>query len=228
MVTMQGGVFGAVARLDRLRRSAVSQDCVTGPAAALGHRGASGMTKRFGAFTALDDVSIKVPRRLLPRPARRERRRQEHAGEVPGRLLPARRRRIVVDQRERDIRSPHDAHALGIGMVYQHFTLVPSMTVAENLVMARDDVPAVMRWRQRARAARRVHDAPCRSAFRSTRRSARLAAGREAEGRDPQAALPAAPLHDPRRADLGAHAGRGRRGAGPAEGPDPAQGASPC
>ena len=28
-------------------------------------------------------------------------------------------------------------------MVYQHFTLVPSMTVAENLVMARDDVPAV-------------------------------------------------------------------------------------
>src|SRR4030095_4152063 len=26
--------------------------------------------------------------------------------------------------------------------------LVPSMTVAENLVMARDDVPAVVRWRQ--------------------------------------------------------------------------------
>src|SRR3989442_1792775 len=40
-----------------------------------------------------------------------------------------------------------DAHALGIGMVYQHFALVPSMTVAENLVMARDDVPAVVRWR---------------------------------------------------------------------------------
>ena len=55
---------------------------------------------------------------------------------------------IVVDGRERDIRSPHDAHALGIGMVYQHFTLVPSMTVAENLVMARDDVPMVVRWRQ--------------------------------------------------------------------------------
>jgi simple sugar transport system ATP-binding protein len=33
-------------------------------------------------------------------------------------------------------------------MVYQHFTLVPSMTVAENLVMARDDVPAVVRWRE--------------------------------------------------------------------------------
>jgi ABC-type uncharacterized transport system ATPase subunit len=33
-------------------------------------------------------------------------------------------------------------------MVDQHFTLVPSMTVAENLVMARDDVPAVVRWRE--------------------------------------------------------------------------------
>src|ERR1700684_4396098 len=31
-------------------------------------------------------------------------------------------------------------------MVYQHFTLVPAMTVAENLVLARDDVPAVINW----------------------------------------------------------------------------------
>jgi len=55
---------------------------------------------------------------------------------------------IQVNGHERAIQSPHDAHALGIGMVYQHFTLVPSMTVAENLVMARDDVPAIVRWRQ--------------------------------------------------------------------------------
>ena len=35
----------------------------------------------------------------------------------------------------------------GLGMVYQHFTLVPSMTVAENLVMSRQNVPAVINWR---------------------------------------------------------------------------------
>jgi hypothetical protein len=34
------------------------------------------------------------------------------------------------------IRSPRDAHAHGIGMVYQHFTLVPSLTAAENLVIS--------------------------------------------------------------------------------------------
>ncbi len=32
-------------------------------------------------------------------------------------------------------------------MVYQHFTLVPSLTAAENLVMARADVPALIDWR---------------------------------------------------------------------------------
>ena len=51
---------------------------------------AVGMTKRFGALiTALDDVSIKVAGRHLPRAARRERRRQDHAGQVHHGLLPA-------------------------------------------------------------------------------------------------------------------------------------------
>ena len=35
-----------------------------------------------------------------------------------------------------ELRSPRDAIAAGIGMVHQHFTLVPSQTVAENV---RDD-----------------------------------------------------------------------------------------
>ena len=33
------------------------------------------------------------------------------------------------------VTSPRDAHDLGIGMVYQHFTLVPNMSVAENLLL---------------------------------------------------------------------------------------------
>ena len=53
---------------------------------------------------------------------------------------------VLVGGREQAIDNPKDAHALGLGMVYQHFTLVPAMTVAENLVLARDDVPAVIDW----------------------------------------------------------------------------------
>jgi simple sugar transport system ATP-binding protein len=106
------------------------------------------MTKRFGTLLALDDVSLSVPagsfHALLG---------ENGAGKstlvkcLVGYYRPD-AGEILVDQRQRDIRSPQDAHHLGIGMVYQHFTLVPSMTVAENLVMSRDDVPAVVKWRK--------------------------------------------------------------------------------
>ena len=42
---------------------------------------------------------------------------------------------IVVDGQVRRFRSPADAVASGIGMVHQHFTLVPVMTVAENIAL---------------------------------------------------------------------------------------------
>src|SRR5258706_539028 len=104
------------------------------------------MTKRFGSFVALDDVSIKVApgsfHALLG---------ENGAGKstlvkcLVGFYRPD-HGQIQIDEHEAKIRAPHDAHALGIGMVYQHFTLVPSMTAAENLVMSRADVPAVIRW----------------------------------------------------------------------------------
>ena len=59
---------------------------------------------------------------------------------------------IQIDGREHAIRSPQDSHALGIGMVYQHFTLAPGMTVAENLLLAGGQVPALIDWKaQRAK-----------------------------------------------------------------------------
>ncbi len=42
---------------------------------------------------------------------------------------------IYLDGKRVDIRSPHDAIALGIGMVHQHFMLVDNMTVAENIIL---------------------------------------------------------------------------------------------
>ncbi len=53
---------------------------------------------------------------------------------------------VVVNNHYHNIQSPRDAHALGLGMVYQHFTLIPGMTVMENLVMSRSDIPAVINW----------------------------------------------------------------------------------
>lgn len=42
---------------------------------------------------------------------------------------------IFINGTERVIRSPKDAHELGIGMVHQHFKLVDVMSAAENIVL---------------------------------------------------------------------------------------------
>ncbi|AZO03309.1 MULTISPECIES: ABC transporter ATP-binding protein [unclassified Mesorhizobium] len=107
-----------------------------------------GMTMRFGAFTALDDVSIKVPEgsfhALLG---------ENGAGKstlvkcMMGFYHPT-SGDMLVDGRQVAIASPRDASALGLGMVYQHFTLVPSLTGAENLVISREKVPGVIDWRK--------------------------------------------------------------------------------
>ena len=45
---------------------------------------------------------------------------------------------IQIDGRPVDIRTPHDAQALGISTIYQEFTLAPDMTVAENIFLGRE------------------------------------------------------------------------------------------
>src|ERR1700692_2684912 len=115
------------------------------PSGALGVD-AIAMTMRFGEFTALDNVELKV------RPGSFHALLGENgAGKstlvkcIMGYYHPT-QGEVLVGGREQAIANPKDAHALGLGMVYQHFTLVPAMTVAENLVLARDDVPAVINW----------------------------------------------------------------------------------
>ncbi|MGC1351513.1 MAG: ATP-binding cassette domain-containing protein, partial [Xanthobacteraceae bacterium] len=110
------------------------------------------MTKRYGEFTALDAVSLKVLpgsfHALLG---------ENGAGKstlvkcIMG-YYQADSGELLVDERQEVINNPRAAHALGLGMVYQHFTLVPAMTVAENFVLARDDVPAVVDWARERRA----------------------------------------------------------------------------
>jgi len=45
---------------------------------------------------------------------------------------------IVFDGRPVQIHGPEDAIKLGIGMVHQHFMLIPPLTVAENIVLGRE------------------------------------------------------------------------------------------
>ncbi|MGI0484759.1 ABC transporter ATP-binding protein [Pantanalinema rosaneae CENA516] len=106
------------------------------------------MTKRFGSLVALDQVSLHVKpgtfHALLG---------ENGAGKstlvkcMMGFYRPD-HGDIVIGKRSRTIACPRDAHHYGIGMVYQHFTSVPAMTVAENLVMSRFDTATVINWKQ--------------------------------------------------------------------------------
>jgi len=105
------------------------------------------LTKRFGAFTAMNAVSLKV------RPGTVHALLGENgAGKstlvkcVVGYYTPD-GGAVLVDGREQAITSPTIARDLGIGMVYQHFTVVPGMTVAENLLLARGRLPAIIDWK---------------------------------------------------------------------------------
>jgi ABC-type uncharacterized transport system ATPase subunit len=42
---------------------------------------------------------------------------------------------IKVDGRDVTIRSPRDGRALGIGMVYQHLSLIPTLSILENMML---------------------------------------------------------------------------------------------
>src|SRR5688500_11431212 len=37
-----------------------------------------------------------------------------------------------------EIHSPHDARALGIGMIFQEFSLIPTLSVAQNIFLTRE------------------------------------------------------------------------------------------
>lgn len=97
----------------------------------------NGMTKRFGSLVALDQVSLHLKpgtfHALLG---------ENGAGKstlvkcIMGFYSPD-EGEVQIDGQPCRIDSPRNAHQYGIGMVYQHFTSVPAMTVAENLVLSR-------------------------------------------------------------------------------------------
>src|SRR5947209_9738439 len=106
-----------------------------------------GITKRFGSLLALDNISMTVhPGTFHALLGGNGAGKSTLVKCLMGYYL-ATEGKFLIDGKETIIKTTRDARQHGIGMVYQHFTLVPNMTVAENLVLSRDDVPAIINWR---------------------------------------------------------------------------------
>jgi ABC-type uncharacterized transport system ATPase subunit len=93
------------------------------------------LTKRFGDFTANDHINLSVEQQEIKCIVG-----ENGAGKstlmnmLYGMVAPT-EGKILIHGEEVSMKSPVDAIANGIGMVHQHFKLVPSLTVFENILL---------------------------------------------------------------------------------------------
>jgi len=106
---------------------------VTAPRLQLAH-----VTKRFGAVVANEDVALTVqPGEIHAVLGENGAGKSTLMKIVYGALRPD-SGEIRWDGRVVQVQNPHEARALGVAMVFQHFSLFDSLTVAENVWLGMD------------------------------------------------------------------------------------------
>jgi general nucleoside transport system ATP-binding protein len=102
------------------------------------HLEIQGLTKRFGDFTANDHIDLTIePGEIHCLLGENGAGKSTLMNMLYGLLTPT-EGQILADGRPLQLRGPADAIAAGIGMVHQHFMLVPVFTVAENVMLGRE------------------------------------------------------------------------------------------
>ncbi len=101
---------------------------------------ASGITKRFPGVLANDHVSFELEQGEIHALLGENGAGKSTLMNVLYGLYQPDEGEILINGRPTRITSPHDAIAQGIGMVHQHFMLVPPLTVTENIMLGQESV----------------------------------------------------------------------------------------
>lgn len=113
-----------------------------------------GITKIFGEKVANADISLSfVPGRVHAIVGENGAGKTTLMNMISGNLQPD-RGTILFDGTEVTVENPNRADELGIGMVHQHFKLVPSLTVASNIFLGKELTTGFGRLDQKAMQAR--------------------------------------------------------------------------
>ena len=97
-----------------------------------------GITKTFGSFTANDSIDLKVETGQIHAILGENGAGKSTLMNIVYGLLKADSGEILIDGKVVDISNPSDALNVGIGMVHQHFMLIPVFTVAENIMLGHE------------------------------------------------------------------------------------------
>jgi ABC-type uncharacterized transport system ATPase subunit len=97
-----------------------------------------GITKTFGAFTANDSIDLKVETGQIHAILGENGAGKSTLMNIVYGLLKADSGEILIDGKIVNISEPSDALSVGIGMVHQHFMLVPVFSVAENIMLGHE------------------------------------------------------------------------------------------
>lgn len=99
-----------------------------------------GITKRFGDFTANDSIDLLVEPGTIHALLGENGAGKSTLMNVLFGLYDADGGQILLDDKPVKFEGPGGAMAAGIGMVHQHFMLVPVFTVAENVMLGHESV----------------------------------------------------------------------------------------
>jgi general nucleoside transport system ATP-binding protein len=102
-----------------------------------------GIIKRFGSVVASKCIDLSIPANTIHAIVGENGAGKSTIMKILYGFYTADEGEVFIDGVKREIRSPHDAIALGLGMVHQHFMLVPPMTVLENIVLGAEPGNAV-------------------------------------------------------------------------------------
>ena len=97
-----------------------------------------GITKTFGSFTANDSINLKVETGQIHAILGENGAGKSTLMNIVYGLLRADSGEILIDGKTVNISEPSDALSAGIGMVHQHFMLVPVFSVAENIMLGHE------------------------------------------------------------------------------------------
>ena len=179
-----------------------------------------GVSKRYGGVRALENADLAVSAGRIHAILGENGAGKSTLIKILSGVVEPDAGRIVLDGREVRFASPAAANRAGIVCIFQELSLVPDLSIADNIAII-DSAVALRHDRSaRAAAARRSSACPGRRRGPSSDGAGQgPSAVAPPDGRDRQGAGAGAPHPDPRRGDLGADRSRRRQGVRRAQAP---------